>query len=83
MPPSRYPPTPDAQNRSMSKQPPAPPVFAEVASAVTVEPAPGLVLPEPVAPVPSLFGLTPFSAPTRRVSRRGPQQDESQLSLAF
>jgi superfamily II DNA or RNA helicase len=62
---------------------PAPAIGAEVAPIMTVEPAPGLVLPEPVAPAPSLFGLTPFSTPPRRVSRRGSYQDESQLSLAF
>jgi hypothetical protein len=60
-----------------------PAITAEVAPIVTVEPVPGLVLPEPVAPAPSLFDLTPFSAPPRRVSRRGSHQDESQLSLAF
>ena len=62
---------------------PAPAIAAEVPPIMTVEPAPVLVLPEPVAPAPSPFGLTPFSAPPRRVSRRGPNQDQSQLSLAF
>lgn len=62
---------------------PAPAIVGEVAPIVTVEPAPGIVLPEPVASASSLFGLTPFSTPPRRVSRRGSHQDESQLSLAF
>jgi len=58
---------------------PAPAIVGEVVPIMTVEPAPTLVLPEPVVRAPSLFGLTPFSAPPRRVSRRGPNQDQSQL----
>jgi hypothetical protein len=73
----------ELQASRASAMAPAQAIVAEVAPIVTVEPAPGLVLPELVAPAPSLFGLTPFSAPPRRVSRRGSQQDESQLSLAF